>query len=72
MARTDHLNHKPDADGIEKIEHIRRACIELERLIDQFVPRGREEALARTKLEECRMWAIKGIAMKYPAEELSC
>lgn len=70
MARTDHLNHKPDAEGIEKIAEVRRAAIALEELIEKFVPPSRELSIAKTKLEECRMWTIKGIVMPYPVDEV--
>ena len=29
--------------------------------IDEHVPKGREASLAKTKLEEAVMWAVKGI-----------
>ena len=65
MSKNDHLNHKPDADGIEKIEKIRAAIIALDEAIDNLVPESREKALAKTKLEEARMWAVKGIVLKH-------
>jgi hypothetical protein len=58
--RKDHLNHKPNADGIKAIENIRLAIITLEDAIDANVPDGREKSIAKTKLEEVRMWAVKG------------
>jgi hypothetical protein len=30
-------------------------------VIDHAVPRGREHALAKTKVEEAVMWAVKGL-----------
>jgi hypothetical protein len=29
--------------------------------IDANVPKGREASLAKTKMEECVMWAVKGL-----------
>lgn len=70
MPRTDHLNHKPDAEGIQKIEILRQAIIDLEVLLDQLVPVSRELSVSKTKLEEVRMWGVKGIVMQYPVDEL--
>ena len=33
----------------------------LDQTIQDTMPEGRERSLALTKLEECRMWAVKGI-----------
>jgi len=73
MPLTDHLNHKPDAEGIAKIERLRKAVIDLEALIDELVPAesGREKAVAKTNLEQVRMWAVKGIVLPYPVDELT-
>jgi hypothetical protein len=30
-------------------------------IVDERVPRGREQSLARTKIEEAVMWAVKGL-----------
>lgn len=70
MARLDHLNHKPDIEGIVKIEDLRAKIIELDDLIQEIVPPTRERSIALTKLEEVRMWAVKGIAIQYPAQEI--
>lgn len=61
MSRQDHLNHKPNAAGIEKIEKLKAWIIGLDDIIQSTLPDGREKSLALTKLEECRMWAVKGI-----------
>lgn len=68
--REDHLNHQIIGDGLTQVGAIRHHCIELEKAIDAFVPDSREKSLAKTKLEETRMWAIKGIAMQYPAQPI--
>lgn len=67
MAKVDHQHHTPDAEGIEKIQRLRTGAIELEACFDEVVPPSRELSIAKTKLEEARMWAIKGLVMPYPA-----
>lgn len=71
MPKVDHLNHKPDAEGIAKIERIRKAVIALEDLLDEVVPVSRELSVAKTNLEQVRMWAVKGAVMQYPVDELA-
>lgn len=71
MPVIDHLNHVPDAEGIAKIEQVRSWVIKLEGVMGAMVPESRELAIAMTKLEEARMWAIKGIVMQYPCNLLS-
>lgn len=70
MARQDHLNHTPDKAGIATLEEIRRRLISLEEYLEQVVPPSRELSIAKTKLEEVRMWAVKGVVMQYPAQEV--
>lgn len=60
MSEKDHLNHKPNAQGIKDIEEIKSVIIALDATINRVLPDGREKSLALTKLEECRMWAVKG------------
>lgn len=69
MSRTDHLNHVIEGDNLTGVYVIREFCIALDEAIQDRVPQSREKALALTKLEECRMWAIKGIAMQGPGQE---
>lgn len=71
MPINDHLNHKPDEEGISKCEKLRLKIIELDDLIQQEVVNSREKSIALTKLEECRMWAIKGVVIGYPAQEIN-
>lgn len=61
MSRQDHLNHKPNEAGIAAIEKLKLAVIAVDAAIEETMPAGREKSLALTKLEECRMWAVKGI-----------
>lgn len=58
--KADHLNHKPNEAGVSAIEDIKRAVIQLDDAIENNLAPGREKSLALTKLEECRMWAVKG------------
>lgn len=62
-----HLNHRPNEKGIAAIENIRRGVIELEKIINENVDAGRQKALAFTKLEEVRMWAIQGAVFQNTA-----
>lgn len=71
MAKEAHLYYTPDAEGMTKIETLRKKVIELDDLIDELtgankgVPMssavGRPISLAKTKLEECRQRAIEAI-----------
>jgi hypothetical protein len=50
---------KPKEDQIDRIEDIRVHYKELARFILDRVPEGRDKNIAKTKLEESCMWAIK-------------
>lgn len=56
-------NHKPDEEQIQRIEDIRRGADQFATFIDVHVPDSREKSLAKTKLEECLMWAVKGLIL---------
>lgn len=71
MPVEDHLNHTPNAEGIAKIEQVRSWIIKLEGVMDAMVPVSRELSIAKKKLEEVRMWTIKGIVMEHPCSPLS-
>lgn len=62
--KKDHLNHTPNGGDIAKIEQLRRVIIAVDEEIDNLCPDSREKSLAKTKLEECRMWAVKSVAMQ--------
>lgn len=78
MTIEDHLNHVPDADTLKQIEQIRLKYIELETLIDTlieidlipadvgFATNAHEKHVALDRLNESRMWAIKGLTKKCP------
>lgn len=54
--------HTLDAVQQQQSTDIREVASILDDLLD-MVPMNREIALAKTKLEECVMWANKGIAL---------
>lgn len=67
MAENDHKYHKPDDSQIPKIQQIRKAVIELEKLYEELCSADpRSLAVAKTHLETSRMWAIKSIVMEAP------
>lgn len=43
------------------LDDLKRKAAELYDLVDWSVPAGREQSLAKTKIEEAVMWAVKGI-----------
>lgn len=54
--------HAPKPNQIPRYEELRDAGHTLASLLLSHVPPSRERSLAMTKLEECIMWANKGIA----------
>ncbi len=56
--------HKPDETALKKIEEICGASKSLARAINSLVPLGRCKKMAKTRLEECAMWAIKGFVLR--------
>ena len=55
--------HKPkDVQVANNHETVRQLCLQLARELNNYIPEGREKALAFTKLEEVMMWANAGIA----------
>jgi hypothetical protein len=58
--RFDH--HAPDEFKIQKHQIVRQSAKELAQTFVEFVPEGREKALALTKLEEALFWANAAIA----------
>lgn len=70
MPRNDHLNHKPNEEGIKTIEELRRQIIALDEWIQKNVTPGHEKTQALLNLEVVRFWAVKGIVIVYPADEL--
>lgn len=56
-------HHVPDEVGQQTIGALRERAKAFAGAIESYVPPGRSKALAQTKLEECLMWAIKGIVL---------
>lgn len=54
----------PTQDMIDKITVIRNLCKILRNELEATMPECRERSLAITKLEECSMWANKGIVFR--------
>ena len=54
--------HKPSAAQIPIYEDIRSKAKEFALYLLNNVPAGRELEIAQTRLEECVMWANKGVA----------
>jgi len=55
--------HSPNQEQIDRIEDVRRGADQFATLIDVHIPDSREKSLAKTKLEECVMWAVKGLIL---------
>lgn len=56
-------HHKPDEDDQKNIKDLRNACKDFACMVSDRVPDGRAKSLAQTKLEECLMWAVKGLVV---------
>jgi hypothetical protein len=54
--------HRPDPDQVQQIETVRQGCKTLHTLL-LALPASAERTLAVRKLEECSMWANKGIIL---------
>lgn len=76
MAKDNHLYHRPDVEGLDKIDRLRKAVIALDDLLDELMqggyyssddhaPCARSVAIAKTKLEEFRHRAIEAIVRKH-------
>lgn len=70
MSEHDHKHHVPSPEDIPAIQAIRNATIEYEKLIDSLCPPGRDLSLAKTNLEQARMWAIAAIVKRRPPESI--
>ena len=64
-------SHDCITEELMKMDDVREACLELAALIEIEVPKGREQSLALTKLEEVMFWANAGIARNYPKNWVS-
>lgn len=59
-------NVAPSEEQIQRIESLRGWAKDYASAIMRHVPEGRERSLAKTKLEESVMWAVKAIALETP------
>lgn len=58
------LKHHTPSEGIaQDIETLRTEAAKMADAISILVPDGRAQSLAQTKLEECVMWAVKGMVV---------
>ena len=64
--RKSYINHRPTTEGIKKIEELRYAADALHTVIESTGGPSRERSIALTKLEECLMWAVKGLVLNDP------
>jgi len=69
MSENDHKHHVPNEGDIQNIQNIRAATIAYEKMLDEFCPPGRDLSLAKTNLEQARMWAIAALVKPRPVEE---
>lgn len=58
--------HKPSDDGMDRINQLREAFSNLERLIVSTCPDSRHKSVAITNLETTAMWAIKAVVFNDP------
>lgn len=63
--------HKPSDDGMNKINRLREAYSEVQRVIDEVCPNSRQKSVAITELETSAMWAIKSVVFNDPTSEVA-
>lgn len=63
---TDYANRTPTPEMVPVIEDLRQRCYDLALYLEVNLPRGRAKALAQTKLDEVRMWALNAAVMDGP------
>lgn len=54
--------HAPSPPGVARHQVLSDAFEQLAKIVLEVVPRGREQSLALTKLEEGKFWASAGVA----------
>ena len=62
--------HKPSPGGLNRINDLRAAYSEVQRVIDMVCPNSRQKAIAITELETSAMWAIKSVVFNDPDSEV--
>jgi hypothetical protein len=53
--------HKPSDKGFARINRLREAFSDMQKLIDEVCPDSRHKSVAITNLETTAMWAIKAV-----------
>lgn len=56
--------HAPTPDQLERIQRVRRACMDLAHILMTDVKDSRERSLAITNLEQVSMWANRAIVFE--------
>lgn len=62
--------HKPSAEGLAKINSLREAYSNVQRIIDEICSASRQKSVAITELETSAMWAIKAVVFNDPQSEV--
>lgn len=70
MSENDHKHHVPNPEDIPKIQAIREATIAYEKMLDELCPPGRDLSIAKTNLEQARMWGIAALVKRRPPESI--
>ncbi len=70
MSEHDHKHHVPNPEDIPKIQAIREATIAYEKMLDELCPPGRDLSIAKTNLEQARMWGIAALVKRRPPESI--
>lgn len=66
---TSYYSNEMTDEGKAKAEEARIEFTKLHVLISETFPKSRETSIALTNLEQAAMWAIKSIAVSYPASK---
>lgn len=61
--RVQHSHRIPDTEQQKLLREIRQRFLDLATFIDAALPKSREQSLAQTKLDECRMWACNAATL---------
>lgn len=61
--RVQYAHRIPDAKQQKLLREIRQQFLNLATFIDAAIPKSREQSLAQTKLDECRMWACNAATL---------
>lgn len=58
--------HKPSEEGMDKINQLREAFSNTDKLINELCPNSRQKSIAITNNEQTAMWAIKAVVFNDP------